>query len=328
MDFFYVLFPISGVKTYIFIPPLVAFFCTFCTAMGGITGALLLLPFQMSVLNYTSPSVSATNLLFNIVSIPSGVYRFIKEGRMAWLLTFVALLGSPIGTFIGYHIRIKYLFAPELFKLFVGLFLLYTGIQVLYDLSKRERMNSAMKAIDEKFREQVRRLKEERRKVIMASGLTREAVVKTVSFRLTKAEYEFWGERFFFNPIVVFFLSFGCSIIGGIYGMGGGIIFVSFCLSVFRLPMYTIAGSSLMFVYLNSITGVGYYALIPTQSGLQTSPDWLLGFLFGVGGILGMYLGARFQKFFPQRFIKLLLGIVTIGVALQYILRYVLRNLF
>lgn len=246
---------------------------------------------------------------------------------MAWPLSFVVLLGSPIGTFIGYHIRIKYLFAPELFKLFVGFFLLYAGIQVLQDFSKRGRVNSAMRALDEKFRERVRRLREDRN-VIMASGLPREAVVKTISFSLTKIEYEFWGERFSFNPLIVFILSFGCGIIGGIYGMGGGIIFVSFCLSVFHLPVYTVAGSSLILIYSNSITGVGYYALIPARSGLQTSPDWLLGLLFGAGGILGMYLGARFQKFFPQRVIKLLLGIVTIGVALQYIFRYVLRNLF
>jgi len=51
--------------------------------MGGISGAFLLLPFQMSFLNFTSPSVSSTNFVYNIVAIPSGVYRYIKEGRMA-----------------------------------------------------------------------------------------------------------------------------------------------------------------------------------------------------------------------------------------------------
>ncbi len=46
-------------QIYAFIPPLVALVVSFFTSMGGISGAFLLLPFQMSVLNYTSPSVSA-----------------------------------------------------------------------------------------------------------------------------------------------------------------------------------------------------------------------------------------------------------------------------
>ncbi|MBI5253753.1 MAG: TSUP family transporter, partial [Euryarchaeota archaeon] len=78
------LFPVSGVETPIFVPPLVAFVISFFTSMGGVSGAFLLLPFQMSVLNFTSPAVSATNFVYNIVAIPSGVYRYLREGRMAW----------------------------------------------------------------------------------------------------------------------------------------------------------------------------------------------------------------------------------------------------
>jgi uncharacterized membrane protein YfcA len=65
------LFPVSGVETYAFIPPLIAFVISFFCSMGGVSGAFLLLPFQMSVLNFTSPSVSSTNLIYNIVAIPS-----------------------------------------------------------------------------------------------------------------------------------------------------------------------------------------------------------------------------------------------------------------
>jgi uncharacterized membrane protein YfcA len=87
MDFLQMHFAVSGVDTWVFIPPLVAFIVSFFTSMAGVSGAFLLLPFQMSVLQFTSPSVSATNFVFNIVAIPSGVYRYIREGRMAWPLT-------------------------------------------------------------------------------------------------------------------------------------------------------------------------------------------------------------------------------------------------
>ena len=69
-------FPASGVTVTPWVPVLVAFVISFFASMGGISGAFLILPFQMSVLGYTHPSVSATNQLFNIVAIPSGVYHF------------------------------------------------------------------------------------------------------------------------------------------------------------------------------------------------------------------------------------------------------------
>jgi uncharacterized membrane protein YfcA len=119
------MFPVSGVETYIFIPPLVALVVSFFTSMGGVSGAFLLLPFQMSFLNFTSPSVSATNFVFNIVAIPSGVYRYLKESRMAWPLTWVVIIGTLPGVFIGYYLRVLYLPDPRSFKLFVGCVLLY-----------------------------------------------------------------------------------------------------------------------------------------------------------------------------------------------------------
>src|SRR4030067_3501258 len=120
MDVLEVFFPVSGVKTSLLIPPLVALCISFLTSMGGVSGAFLLLPFQMSFLKYTSPSVSATNFVFNIVAIPSGVYRYIREGRMAWPLTWIVIVGTLPGGLIGYYLRILYLPDPKAFTLFVG----------------------------------------------------------------------------------------------------------------------------------------------------------------------------------------------------------------
>ncbi|HDH00267.1 MAG TPA: sulfite exporter TauE/SafE family protein, partial [Nitrospirae bacterium] len=88
--------------------------------MSGVSGAFLLLPFQMSFLNFTSPSVSSTNFVFNIVAIPSGVYRYIKEKRMAWPLVWVIIIGTLPGVLFGYYIRALYMPDPGVFKFFVG----------------------------------------------------------------------------------------------------------------------------------------------------------------------------------------------------------------
>jgi uncharacterized membrane protein YfcA len=41
-----------------------------------------------------------------------------------------------------------------------------------------------------------------------------------------------------------------------------------------------------------------------------------------VGGFAGMYCGARLQKFVPQKFIKLILGLIIVYVAGRYIWQY------
>src|SRR5437868_2074589 len=48
---------------------------------AGISGAVLLLPFQISVLGTPSPSVTPTNLLYNVVATPGALYRYWRQGQ-------------------------------------------------------------------------------------------------------------------------------------------------------------------------------------------------------------------------------------------------------
>ncbi len=290
--------------------------------MSGVSGAFLLLPFQMSFLNFTSPSVSSTNFVFNIVAIPSGVYRYIKEKRMAWPLTWVIVLGTLPGVLIGYYVRVLYMPDPKVFKLFVGCVLFYISTRLFLDVIKKAQAGKTKSSsIDEKFRERIKLQKEQGNNRI-TSGIPSYAAIKTISFTLTKTEYEFWGEKFSFNTSGVFLFAFFVGIIGGTYGIGGGSIIAPFLVTFFHLPVYTIAGATLMGTLLTSVSGVIFYSTIPVKGGMTAPPDWLLGLLFGAGGFLGMYLGARCQKFVPQKLIKLLLGLLIVFVAIKYIYQY------
>jgi uncharacterized membrane protein YfcA len=322
MDALFVHFNVSRVDTWVFLPPLVAFVVSFFTSMGGISGAFLLLPFQVSFLRFTSPSVSATNFVFNIVAIPSGVYRYLKEGRMAWPLTWVVIVGTLPGVFIGYYLRVLYLPDPKTFNLFVGCVLLYIGLRLLYEMTPHsQRGKEEMKALEGKFNQHVRGMKESQKRRI-SYGLPQEAVIKTLSFSLWRVEYEFWGQRFSFHTVGMFLLAFAVGIIGGTYGIGGGAMISPFCVAVFHLPVYTVAGAALMGTFLTSLAGVFFYSVIPAAEGLSTRPDWMLGLLFGAGGFAGMYCGARLQKFVPQKFIKLILGVIITLLAGRYILEF------
>jgi uncharacterized membrane protein YfcA len=322
-------FDVSGVTVNPLIPPLVAFLFSTFTSMGGVSGAFLLLPFQVSVLGFISPAVSPTNLIFNIVAIPSGVYRYIREGRMAWPLTWVIILGTLPGVVIGAILRIKYLPDARPFKLFVGCVLLYIGARMLYELVSKtsSAQKNRMKALEEKFKERVAQVRKERT-VKAAIGLPADAAVRTISASFRHIEYEFYGETFAFNTLGLFLLTFIVGMIGGTYGIGGGAIIAPFLITFYSLPVYTIAGAALMGTFLTSIVGVAFYTgLAPmyVHTGLAIAPDWPLGILFGVGGTAGMYCGARLQKYVPGKFIRVILGLLISYLALQYVVRYFWR---
>ncbi len=313
------LFPISGVETNPIVPFLVALVVSFFTSMGGVSGAFLLLPFQMSFLGYTSPSVSATNQLFNVIAIPSGVYRYYKEGRMVWPLTWTVIIGTLPGVFIGAIVRIKYLPDPKSFKLFAAIVLLYIGIRMVRDLVSEPLAGMDKNSSEKRFQDLVR---EYRRKVENIRTKSGEIlpVIRIIKFSLKCIEYEFYGEKFNVPVIGVFSLSFIVGIVGGIYGIGGGAIIAPFFVSFFGLPVYTVAGAALMGTFVTSVAGVVFYqGIAQFYPNMSVAPDWLLGSLFGLGGIAGMYLGARCQKHVPAKAIKWMLCAILIYTALKYI---------
>lgn len=319
-------FPVSGVECPLWVPPLVALVVSSVTSTAGVSGAFLLLPFQVSVLGFTSPAVSPTNLIYNIVAIPGGIYRYFREGRMAWPLVWAVIIGTLPGVFAGAIIRIQYLPDPKNFKLFVGLVLLYLAGRLLYELTGRSRAGRRqLAAIDKKFQERLRQAKTDGTRRM--AGLGQEAVVRTRSLSWRKIEYDFWGETFAFNPLVILLLSLVVGLIGGVYGIGGGAIIAPFVVSVLGLPVYTVAGAALTGTFLTSIAGVAFFEFLARTTLSQQAavrPDWALGVLFGAGGLLGTYLGARLQKYLPEILIRAVLGILVLALALNYIVPFFL----
>lgn len=308
-------FPTAGIECHPLVPPLVALGVSFVTSMGGVSGAFLLLPFQMSFLGYTHPSVSATNQFYNVVAIPSGVYRFIKEGRMVWPLTWVVIAGTLPGVFLGALIRVSWLPEARHFKMFAALVLLYMGGRMLRDLLRSPRKSETAP----------RGEPHDRKQSVASHDATSNAApaVVLLEWNSRRVRYSFHGEAFSFPVRGVFLLTFLVGIVGGTYGIGGGAIISPFFVSVFGLPVHTVAGAALMGTCITSVAGVIFYMLIaPLYPQLSITPDWTLGLLLGLGGMCGMYLGARCQKHVPARCIKWLLVVVLSGTAAQYIIQF------
>ena len=289
-------FAVSGVDTYWWLPIVVSFCISTLTATGGVSGAFILLPFQISVLGFAGPAVSPTNLVFNIFAIPSGVYRYAREKRLVAPIVWTSILGTLPGVFLGAILRIKYLPNPRYFKLFVAAVLLYLGVRLLMDVTRRKVRAPAVTAT--KF----------------------EVAVRQFNFRAIS--YDFNGVTYHIATPALFGLCLVVGIIGGTYGIGGGAIIAPFLVTSFGLPIYTIAGAALLGTFVTSIAGVLFYSAIAPlygQSGLIIRPDWALGALFGIGGAAGMYLGARLQRRLPERLIKGILTSLIAFVVVKYI---------
>jgi hypothetical protein len=313
-------FPVSGVETAIWVPPLVGLVISFFASMGGISGAVLILPFQMTVLNFTTPAVTPTNLVFNVVGIPSAVYRYFKEGRMNWPLAWNIVAGTVPGLVLGLFIRVWYLPDPKAFKLFVGSVLLYIGGRMLLQLIAGRGKKTSEKTAETKMRRQTGA------QAAVDCDAEPQAI-RTLSWSLSYTEYAFFGECFRFHTTGLFALSLVVGLIGGVYGIGGGAIIAPFIVSFFGLPIHTIAGATLMGTCVTSVGGVIFYELFGPYvalPGQPVRPDWLLGFLFGIGGFVGMYLGARTQKHVPAAVIRPGLAIIIASVGLAYVVGYFL----
>jgi hypothetical protein len=95
---------------------------------AGISGAVLLLPFQVSVLGTPSPAVTPTNLLYNVVATPGALYRYWRQGQTGGGLALVLIAGTLPGVIAGSVIRVELLPGPRVFSLVVAAVLLPLGL--------------------------------------------------------------------------------------------------------------------------------------------------------------------------------------------------------
>lgn len=94
---------------------------------AGVSGAVLLLPFQVSVLGTPSPSVTPTNLLYNVVATPGALYRYWRQHQTGGRLVLVLIAGTLPGVIAGSVIRVVLLPGPRVFALVVSVVLLPLG---------------------------------------------------------------------------------------------------------------------------------------------------------------------------------------------------------
>ncbi len=289
-------FSVSGVDVSPVVPVLVAFVVSAVASMGGVSGAFLLLPFQVSVLGFTGPAVTPTNHLFNVLAAPAAIVQFAREQRMLWPLALVMLAGTLPGVIFGSLARIFLLPDPRAFKLFAGVLLLALGTRMLHALwiAKRPPRSSA-----------------------------HPSATSTFTFHRTRIEFTCDGLARTVSSLRIVSLTFIVGIVGGVYGVGGGAFLSPILVGLLGLPVHATAGASLFATFATSSVGIAVFALAGPLAGRPAvGPDWALGGLFGLGGLAGMYVGARLQRFVPAKLIETALAFLVTGLALSYVIGF------
>uniref|UniRef100_A0A7C4S7J4 Probable membrane transporter protein n=1 Tax=Geoglobus ahangari TaxID=113653 RepID=A0A7C4S7J4_9EURY len=277
---------------------LTAFIIAFFASPSGVSGAFLLLPFLVSVLGITDPSANATNFLYNVIAIPSGVYRYWKEKRMLWILALIMIIGYLPGIYVGSLMRTSFLLDPKTFKLFIGIVLMFLGLNLARTIRARY-----VKEMDEKVK--------------TFKGVKGFVTLKEVS--LKRVSFNFWEKEYSFNPFGIFAISLAIGIVGGAYGVGGGALAAPLILSIFKLPIYAIAGANLLGTFTSSVFGIISY------SSLGYLPRLDIGLALGFGGLSGMYCGARIQKYLPEKLIRISLTILILLLSFRYITQFFIQ---
>ena len=105
----------------------VAFCLAALTTPVGVSGAVFLVPFQISVVHTPSPAVTPTNLIYNLVAIPGALLRFHRERRLGGPLTRLLVLGTLPGVLAGAAIRVWLLGSGDEYLIVVAALLIPLG---------------------------------------------------------------------------------------------------------------------------------------------------------------------------------------------------------
>jgi hypothetical protein len=187
---------------------------------------------------------------------------------------------------------------------YFGLIVLLIGCFLFYDTTPRgQRNKKAAKAAAKAFEDSVKN----------RTATTADSGVKVTSFSLTKVHFTFFGVEFSFNPLWPFLGGFFIAAISAFIGVGGGFLYVPFLTSVTNLPMYIVAGTSALAVFVSMITSIFTYMFVK-----GTPIDFLFIGAELIGIFAGSILGPYTSKYIPDIWLKRLFVLLALYVGIGY----------
>lgn len=218
---------------------------------------------------------------------PLGVSLAVGSVAGSWLVPIITAGKINLSSYLGYF----------------GLFVLFLGCYLFYETTpagqnKKKKAKEAAKAFQDS---------------VKSHSDTTAQGVKLQSFTLTKCVFTFFGVEFSFNPIVPLIGGFIIASLASFLGVGGGFLLVPFLTSVAGLPMYLVAGTSALAVFIGMLNSIVSYMVAKS-----TPVAWGLIGAELVGIVIGSLIGPRTSKYIPDIWLKRLFVILALYVGIRY----------
>lgn len=233
-------------------------------------------------------------------------FNYYKAGRLVLPLGIALSIGSVAGSLL-----VPWLTAGKIslsqYVGYFGLFVLFLGCYLLYEMTpaamaKKKEAQAAAKA----FQASV--------KAGTLDVATQGVKVKT--FTPSRCEFTFFGVEFSFNPIIPVVGGFIIASLASFLGVGGGFLLVPFLTSVAGLPMYLVAGTSALAVFIGMINSIFSYMFLKS-----VTVDWTMIGAELVGIVIGSTVGPYTSKYLPDKALKILFIVLAFYVGINYTAR-------
>ncbi len=231
---------------------------------------------------------------------------YYRMGRLVLPLGICLAVGGIAGAYL-----IPYLTAGKIqlsaYVGYFGIIVLVIGAFLFYETTERgQRSKKAAKQAAAAF---------ERDHIKRAAGTSEDAArgVEVTSWSASRIHFTFYGVEFSFNPIWPLVGGFVIAAISAFIGVGGGFLYVPFLTSIAGLPMYVVAGTSALAVFVSMITSIFTFMFVK-----GTPIDFMFIGVELVGIIIGSIVGPMTSKYIPDIWLKRIFVVLAVYVGVGY----------
>ncbi|MDI6907479.1 MAG: sulfite exporter TauE/SafE family protein [Thermoanaerobacterales bacterium] len=247
-------------------------------------------------------SIRVSNQFLVGLSSMVASYNHYRAGRLVLPLGLALGLGSIVGA-----VTIPWLTGGKVsfsqYQGWFGLFVFIVGAFLLYETTPRGQAGKkAAKAAAKAFEQSVKE-----------KGDTAERGVKVTKVALPMIHFTFCGVEFKFNAVWPVLGGIVIAAVSAFLGVGGGFLYVPFLTSVVGLPMFIVAGTSALTVFISMLASITAYIKL-AGAGVY----WTLIGVELVGIFIGSVIGPRTMKYIPDIWLKRIFVVLAIYVGLGY----------
>lgn len=261
----------------------------------GAAGGILAGVGHISIFGVSSANnIKIMNQVLVIASTLISVPSYFLQKRVIYILSLLLGVGSIAGALMGSTLSYKFLPDLKSYKPLFGIFTLLVALKTFQEVFFSSSSKRRISEIEEKLK-----------------GEKKGEVRFRIYFPTVELEYFGTTSRFsLFSPLLAGFV---VAVISSSLGVGGGFLLVPFMVSVLRIPMYLVPGTSALAILITMVVSIGNYL----QLGSKADPVFLG--IEVVGVVAGSFVGPHLSKVMGEKKLRLFLGALLMYVGLRYL---------